>query len=441
MATNEKNNNEGIIINISILQEFVLNIENEQKYYEKSFESSTKEKKDITNKYKHSLEIERFLQQLSKLTDEKEIEESYSSFINQDIYSNLKYGDVFSVDLKNFIDNKKVNYSLKLNKVNTDYFLPSIGKLKLFQSSEAIKLAGEKALTGSIQVFEKYFEIILKHLIMSKPDAYLHDKTITYAELINTDIDQLKKELIEEKVSKMMHGVKETISIINKIHKLNLEKYQDLWDCFIELDLHRNILVHNNGRVNETYLNSVPKKFNNVQVGDYIKCDKKCIETKLSNLIKFGYLIFYLVSEGNYEFDVLEETAFDFLKKEKWELAEFAYSLLEKVNILSHSQKLICKINQLNSKKHLLGLEKVKKEIELLDISGMEQKFSIAKDLLLENNDKVTDELEKCYPKTYNSYAICTWPLFVEYRKTNEYQEFKERHKDDFEPYEFKDDE
>lgn len=274
-------------------------------------------------------------------------------------------------------------------------------------------------------------------MITIKPEAYLHDKVISYDKLISSDLQKLKNQLIGSEVEKLMHGVSETISKINKIHKLHLENFQDLWDSYIEMDLHRNIIVHNNGKVNKDYLDAVPNKYKNVKIGEQIKCDRKIIEQKTNNLIKFGYLLFYLLGENSNELTVLEDTAFDFLQKEQWELAEFAYELLEKTKLTTHANKLNYVINKLNSKKHIYGLETVRKEIEDLDISGMQQLYEIAKNLLLENNDKVTEELEKCYPDTYNSYLICTWPIFIEYRKTKEYKDFQEKHKEDFEAYEF----
>lgn len=433
MTTEDK----GLLIKISILQEFALNIETEKKLYDQMFKNALQEAKAIRDKYKYSLKIEEFLQSLSKLDEEEQIREKYDNFINQEIDNGMKFGDVFDLDIDSIVKEKKISYGIRLNKVNTTLFLPAIGTLKLYQATETLKLISEKVITGAIQIFEKYFERLLWRLITIKPEAYLHDKVISYDKLISSDLQKLKNQLIGSEVEKLMHGVSETISKINKIHKLHLENFQDLWDSYIEMDLHRNIIVHNNGKVNKDYLDAVPNKYKNVKIGEQIKCDRKIIEQKTNNLIKFGYLLFYLLGESSNELTVLEDTAFDFLQKEQWELAEFAYELLEKTKLTTHANKLNYVINKLNSKKHIYGLETVRKEIEDLDISGMQQLYEIAKNLLLENNDKVTEELEKCYPDTYNSYLICTWPIFIEYRKTKEYKDFQEKHKEDFEAYEF----
>lgn len=284
MTTEDK----GLLIKISILQEFALNIETEKKLYDQMFKNALQEAKAIRDKYKYSLKIEEFLQSLSKLDEEEQIREKYDNFINQEIDNGMKFGDVFDLDIDSTVKEKKISYGIRLNKVNTTLFLPAIGTIKLYQATETLKLISEKVITGAIQIFEKYFERLLWRLITIKPEAYLHDKVISYDKLISSDLQKLKNQLIGSEVEKLMHGVSETISKINKIHKLHLENFQDLWDSYIEMDLHRNIIVHNNGKVNKDYLDAVPNKYKNVKIGEQIKCDRKIIEQKTNNLIKFG---------------------------------------------------------------------------------------------------------------------------------------------------------
>ena len=50
-------------------------------------------------------------------------------------------------------------------------------------------------------------------------------------------------------------------------------------------------------------------------------------------------------------------------------------------------------INRLNAKKHLVGMEKARKEIENLDVSGMNDSYLIAKELLLENNENIINKV------------------------------------------------
>ena len=224
---------------------------------------------------------------------------------------------------------------------------------------------------------------------------------------------------------------------INKYHKFKLETYQDIWDNFIEMDLHRNIIVHNMGRVNALYIDKLPKSCAKVEEGDYLSCSQECIQQKTNNLIKFAYLLYYLVGSSDVDLEELDKVAFDLLKKENWEVAEFAYSLLLKIKKLDNAQKLAYFINKLNAKKHLFGLETVRLEIQEIDVSGMEIMFRVAKNLLLEEYATILEDLEQCYPDDYDAFALQTWPIFIEFRKTDEYKKFREKHKDTFGQYEY----
>ena len=234
-----------------------------------------------------------------------------------------------------------------------------------------------------------------------------------------------------------MRGVSDTIAKINDIHNLHLDRHRYLWDSYIEMDLHRNLIIHNDGLVNAEYIKKVPEKYKNVKEYDYLSCSKNCIEEKTNNLIKFAFLLFYLIGESESELDELDSTAFDLLKNQNWDVAEYAYSLLLKIPTLEHSNKIMCQINWLNAKKHKEGIERTQADIEKLDVTGMEKLYSVAKNLLLENYETIEEDLESCYPHDYNSYFIHTWPIFIDFRKTEHYQHFRERHQEDFEQYDF----
>ena len=102
-----------------------------------------------------------------------------------------------------------------------------------------------------------------------------------------------------------------------------------------------------------------------------------------------------------------------------------------------NESKISNQINLLNAKKHLEGMEKIVDNINDLDVSGMEKKYLIAKELLLENNENVLKMINETYPDEFNAYMIIKWPIFIEFRKTKEFREFLKSHNNDFEKYAF----
>lgn len=433
----QKSNGKLLYFNVPGLKRFILKVEMEKVLYEETFKMLIAKAKDVRDKYSCALKIEEFLQKISSLHDKEKITQIYLEFASQSVSENLKFGDIFEIDVEN-ITESSIPYCVNANKINVEYIHPDIGMEKYYQVSNALKTTGEKVIINSVQFFEEYFETLLRRLIIKKPGAYLHDKTITFEELFDADVSAIKERLINKEISKLMYNLRETMIKVEKIHKLNLAKFQTLVDGYYEISLLRNILVHNNGVVNQEFLDELPDTLSgNYVLGQFIQCTKTFIEEKTNNLIKFAFLLFFLIGETEKDADELENTAFDLLKKENWDVAEFAYELLLKLPKLGNGTKYDYLINKLNAKKHKYCLDSVREEIEDLDVTGMTPTYLIAKDLLLNNNAQVTLALESYYPDSFNSYAIQTWPIFIEYRKAEEYKEFVKNHQKDFELYEF----
>lgn len=427
---------EEITLKVPILEGIILQLEMEEMLYSTNRGILMEEANRIHKEYKTAILIECFMQKVSRLENREEMEKAYQEFAEKEINDNLKIGDIFKLLIEECTANK-LSYEIMVNKGKGDKFLPDVGSAKMFQIKNAIRRNKEKFIINALQLFEDFFAKLIRGIIFKYPDKYLSDKTISYSDLIKTDVNELKSDLINKTVEAYMFDVIKSIEIICEKENWDLSKFQDIWNDFVEVYQHRNILVHNMGKVNNIYLKNVADKYKTVKCGTYLEINDNILQRKQSAIIKFCYLLFYLVGETEQDLEVLNDVAFGFLKKEKWEEALFAYQLLSKVKRVGQASKINCKINMLNAKKHILSLDEVKNEIINLDVSGMDKKYVIAKELLLENNEQVTEMLDKNYPDVYNSYMIQTWPIFIEYRKTDEYKDFRMRHKEHFETYEY----
>lgn len=425
-------------ITVNILKSLILKLENELLFFQENTNFLKKRKMEIAKEYYVGLKIKSFLDALKE--QEKTLDDirtEYQKFSNKKIPdSSLTFGDVFIIN-EDKTTTENIAYGLRICKDNKKY-IPQLACEKVFQVSEAYRTIGEKTIVNSLQIFEEYFSNILKILISIKPEAYFYDKTIKYSSLINKNIEDLTNELINQEVDKLMYAVSETIEKANQTHKLKLEKHQDIWDNYIEIDLRRNIIVHNEGRVNQQYLVGLPEKYNKPQEGTQLICDDIYVIKSIESLIKFAYLLYFLISDGEDELSFLDSTAFDFLNSEKWDIALFSYDLLLAIPTLSNEDKTIYQINRLIAKKHINGIGAVKKELEQLDVSGMENKYLIAKKLLLEEHQEVNNLLRIDYPTSFDFEMIQTWPIFIEYRKSDEYRAFIDEHQAEYARYELK---
>lgn len=428
-------------ITVNILKSLILKLENELLFFEENTRFLTKRKIEIAKEYYVGLKIKEFLDSLKE--SEKMIEDiklEYQKFSKEKIpNSNLTFGEVFVINEEETTA-ENIAYGLRICKDNKRY-MPQLACEKIFQISEAHRTIGEKTIVNCLQIFEEYFSSILKILISMKPEAYFYDKTIKYSSLINKNIEDLTNELINQEAEKLMYAVSETIEKANQTHKLKLEKYQDVWNAYIELDLRRNIIVHNEGKVNQQYLAGLPEKYIKPEDGSHLRCDDIYVVKSIETLIKFSYLLYYLISDGEEQLSFLESIAFEFLNSEKWEISLFAYDLLLAIPTLKNLDKTVFQINRLIAKKHVKGLDSTKAEIEQIDVSGMENRYIIAKNLLLEEHEKVNELLKIDYPDSFDFHMIQTWPIFIEYRNSDEYREFIEEHQMEYAKYELKEDE
>jgi len=425
-------------ITVNILKSLILKLENELLFFEENTRFLSKQRIEIAKKYYVGLKINEFLESIKE--SEKNIEEiknEYKKFSEEKIPdTNLTFSEVFVINEDETTD-ETISYGLRICKDNKRY-MPQLAREKIFQLNEAHRTIGEKTIVNCLQIFEEYFSSILKILINMKPEAYFYDKAIKYSVLINKNIEELTNELINQEVDALMYGVSETIEKVNQIHKLKLEKHQDIWDAYRELDLRRNLIVHNEGRVNQKYLSALPKKYTTPQDGSYLRCDDIYVVKSIESLIKFAYLLYYLITDGEEALCFLESIAFEFLSSEKWDISLFAYDLLLSIPALKNLDKTIYQINRLIAKKHINGLDQTKEEIEQVDVSGMENRYTIAKKLLLEEHIEVNKLLKIDYPESFDFHMIQTWPIFKEYRDSDEYKEFINEHQTEYAIYELK---
>lgn len=424
---------------INILKALVLELENELELYKKSLEYLQSKYVSVLNTYKASIQITQFLREITNISDPQERKERYNQFLQKDVKNGIKYKDIFKLDLDSFSEGN-IKFGMTFAKgLSLEYMWPENGDEKIFQVCKANTTIGEKVVVEIVRAFEYYFRNILQILVRKKPKLYLHDKTISYETLISSKYEDLQESLINQCVESLLFDTVKTLEKINKFHGLKLENYGEIVDSFKQIILHRNIIEHNDSVINTNYIKNLPERFRGIDKINQKKiCDLNYISNKINDIIKLAYLLYFMVNRSQNDLNLLEEIAYNFLKDEQWDIAEFAHSLLEKVPNYANDRLYNAKINKLNAQKHLEGLESLRSKIENLDVSGMSDIYILAKLLLLEKNEEVTEFLESHYgSEECSMIKVQTWPIFIEYRKTQHYRNFISRHKEDFEQFDY----
>ena len=109
---------------VSILEALVLKLENEKVIYEEINRKFLLNAKEIRDQYKIGLDINKFLDEVHKLSEEEKdiIEEKYKEFINKKINDTETFEDIFYLDLDS-VRETKIRYGIRISK-DLDLHLP-----------------------------------------------------------------------------------------------------------------------------------------------------------------------------------------------------------------------------------------------------------------------------------------------------------------------------
>lgn len=412
---------------LNYLSALVLKLDNEQMLFKETDKVLVKKSKEIFKKYSVGIGIHEFNMNLIGKAP-TEFKSLYDSFANKKTIDGKVYGDYFQIDFDE-TNEKVLVYTLK-SAGNIEYIHPEKAECKLFQIYSAFKSNGERAITSLVQYFEEFLSSFLYINISEKPEAYLFDKQIKYSQILENDIESIKKNILQQEIKNLMYDAISTLEKVDIINKFNLNK-NEIFEKYKEIDMHRNIIVHNKGRINEEYNSKVPEKYQK-ELGTIVNCDEDLIDEDVLAIKKFAFLLCYLDGKNKTDLDMLEGVAFDALCNEKWAFSKYAYELLKNNKIISTEEKAIYTANYLLSCKQMDGFEKTRESIEKFDVSGMETMYLMAKDLLLENYQKVLSELEEIFNRDITAYNVECWPIFIDFRKSEEYERFVESHSSEF---------
>lgn len=422
-----------------IIREFLKNNMQENYFYLECLENNLKK---IDEKGFRLLNNEKVLKALErkKLTKEQ-YREKIEKFLDKRVKGKVKFRDVVQINYDNgaiikILDSKYFEYPL---------ISRSDDEIDVIDISKNIKC---KILIGLMVNFETLFNDLLNYLIPKRINVFFDKKnkdkekegsSVPFIEILENPTKDFKQYVIEKQIEKLSYNVIESIEKI--IDKLKLKDYynehKDLVNKFYEAYYRRNVIIHNSGKVNQTYLIKTNQTENDIKIGttlemtnDYIKNAEKVIED-------YGCLIYcifgsMLSDEDRQEYyNSFNRYAVTQEMLGKYETALFYLKLIKKFIKTGSASSLMCNFDICNCKKHL-GDTAYKKEIEKMDCSALGGLYKVCKELLLDNYDNVMNLLEFYYPKEIKKEQIQNMPIFADFRNTDYYQQFIDKHSDEF---------
>lgn len=417
---------------INLLRNAVMDIDNLEEYYLFQFESITQHVNEEIKKYKYGFILDRYFFKLTTETEEFDIPEKDKNVIDDIL-------EIFEITKQE--ESVCIKYRLKnVEKLKDKYELdPYLARTRSIQLIAQPDILNESTLMMILVKYEEAIAGIYRFLVMKFPDLYLNKKSISYSEFLSsgTDIEDIKKHFVDKEVEEFMRSaLKDWYNTFSTKHKMNFSAIDNELVDFKEMYYRRNIFVHNQGVVNEVYVKNVENT--KYKIGESLKVDKNYIEKSFRKALIVLYGTFWeLIKISKLEHDNFVEFIFDqgynYMVKEKWDISKFVFKLLMQDNQQAESNRLCNKINYWISIKNSEGIDEIKNEIEKLDVSAMKGQFIVAKYALLDDFENVSVILDKIIDNELPANYIEEWPLFIQYRTSEEYKKFKKDHAEIFE--------
>lgn len=426
---------------IILLDSAITSIQNLENYYVSQIDSVTEQAKEEAEKYSYGVLLERFF--YSKIFENtSEANEIIFDEEDEEILENIL--DTYNVQQKENMG--IVQYKIKnRSELEKKYELnPHKALLEYSKLVERPEILNNSTIMMLLVKYEEAISELLKYLINKYPNAYFNDKTITYAELIsmNSDIKDIKKRFVEKEVEEIMRQpLSDWYKLFVSKHKAEFDVNSANFNDFKEIYYRRNLVVHNQNIVNESYLSNIKT---NLKKGEKIEIDKKYLTQafKLTEMVIYDtFWALKKVSNAPVELqEVFFNRGFRHMLDSEWELSEHIYKLLKEEQQQNEADKICNMINYWISVKNQSRMEEILREIQEFDISATNQRFKVAKYALLDDYDNVSRILENTINNEVLVSHIEQWPLFIQYRESESYKEFRNKHKSLFEVQDYQPD-
>lgn len=318
--------------------------------------------------------------------------------------------------------------SLYFNDINiAKRMAKSINDIKLKKKQTDILYSGTLMLL--VVYFEEMINKMLLDDLLKYPRIKIEDTTLKFQEIIDLgSIEEAKRYIVEKEVEKIMkENPNDWVKYLKEKVKLKLDSYDKNVKYFNEIMARRNLIVHNDGIVNNYYLNRVGvDNIYNVGIGDVLKVDSEYIikafdifeEIAISTL--FEIYLKEKLDEDSLE-EIFELVTTKYLFKEKYYLAGKLYEQLLNSNKVKGELKIYCKLNYWQCNKWQGNSNKLIEELKQEDYSVYKVNIYLGALALQEQYDKFFEVYKQ--QNLIGIDELSNWPIFKDVRKDKRFEE------------------
>jgi len=432
-----KNDNKHLIE--KILMDFdnaIVDLEALNEYYMQTRDSIAIKKANFDKKYEVAFEISKLMDSVYE-KEEKHRLSQLEAIKSKEIISGVFVQDV--VDISFNEEQGTLQYSM-CDGYQRKEFDPSNARTKKKYIYNQENIFAKSILSNIIISFEQFLSSAYETLVLFKPKCYFEDKKIAVCELLDGDLGDILKRMIDQEIESNIFDSLKALDRIKEKNNIDVDRFIPIRKEFEEIYHRRNIYVHNNGYANQKYLGNIDEKYKkNISVGKKIICDGHYLDNAISVLYKIiaslHYEILNAIDAEYGHYNSLSNLGFEALQNGNYSLAECIYGILRRHRKFEFINKARYEVNYINALK--LQGKNITELLENFDVSIATDDFKIAKECLCDNNEKVYELLSQTYPNSFCALMIRDWPIFIKFRETEFYEKFISEHEEDFDKFIF----
>lgn len=292
-------------------------------------------------------------------------------------------------------------------------------------------------------ILVSYFDFIISDLIHCFYQKYPEslsgkELSITLKELkLCSYLNEAVNYIINKEIDKVLYGNLENQKTYLKNYlRIDIKENIIHWNKINEAIERRNIIVHNNGKINRRYFKSVdlsvlPDEENKkLKEGKIIRINEGYFTTIYNEILIAGIILIQVCwrkwgkENASSADDQLIESTYDTLYQEKWAVAERLGLFAKECEVSTQEKCLYLNINYCQSLKWQNKKAELAKELAKYDISTLSPKYKLALYALKSDKNNFYKNVEGAITiDQMEEDCFVEWPLFREFRKDPNYEE------------------
>lgn len=329
------------------------------------------------------------------------------------------------------------NKRSKKNEINLKLTHAEFTKLIKLIESQPIGDSSHSAILfkSSFVILVSYFDYliadIIRHYHKSFPDSLnSKDITLSLADLkICKTINDATEMLVNKKVENLLYrSLDDQLEYFTNYLKINMNEIEIKWENIHEIKEKRNIIVHNNGIVNNKYISNIRRHKlttnEDLKEGTKIDITSDFFFNSLEEIFIVGTILMQSCWRKWHKKQVEQQDAdlntvmIDALTNEEWKIAEMLGRYAMNCEVSDERMKMVNFVNYVQALKWQGREDEVEEKLQTWDISSLDPVFTMAYYVLKSDKQQFYNILPSIVKsKGIKKDEFFDWPLFREFRK------------------------